>query len=146
MVNQWRAIGLDVKVEVVDKGQFQAQQRAVPTRAMLFRGGWCADYPDQQNWLSVVFGTLAQRGPSDYGYRSATVEGMLAEADRGTDQAARDELYLKASRVLSADVPSIFVAYSLSAALNKPWVGGLNESALDAGGFLRPGEIVIRRH
>ena len=113
---------------------------------MFRHGGWCADYPDQQNWLSILFASSTQRGLRDFGYRNAMLDAILGEADRSIDQVKRDNLYLQASRTLSSEAAWIWLAYSQSAALTKPWVGGLNVSALDGGGVLHPTEIFVRRH
>lgn len=146
IVNQWRALGLEVKVEVIDQGDFAAQMRSITTRPLFFSNTWCADYPDPQNFLSAFFPSSVQRGQNDFGYRNSTVDALLAEADRTVDSAKRLDLYLRTSRIVSAEVGFIWLTYTVVGALRKPWLGGLNASAMDPGGLFHPGAILVRRH
>jgi len=146
IANQWRALGLDVKVEVIDHGLWTRLRRNINTFPLFATGGWCVDYPDAQDFLSVFFSYAAQRGPQDLGYRNPTVEALLKEADSALDLAKRGEAYLRASRQISADVGMIPLTYGLTASITKPWVRGLNASAMDPGGFYHPADIAVVRH
>lgn len=146
IVNQWRALGLEVKVEVTLPGQFATELRSLSTRAFFQRVGWCADYADPQDWLSQHFSSQVQRGNGDFGYRSAEMDALLAEADATADVAKRDALYVKASRTLSVDAVGIWLTYSGSSWLMKPWVKGITQSALDQSGLYRGYEIFVQPH
>lgn len=143
---QWHTLGIDVRVELVDPPTLAASNRTLATRQLFVSAGWCADYPDQADWLSQWFTSSAQKGAVDFGYRNSTVDALLAEADRGLDQSKRDELYLRASRILSADVAFIWIGYQQSVSLSKPWVGGLNVNAIDWGGAFHPADVFVRTH
>ena len=146
IVSQWQAIGVDVRVEIVDLPTLANANRAIGTRALFARGAWCADYPDPADWLSQWFPSTAQKGVNDFGYRDSSVDTLLAEADRTIDPAKRADLYLKASRLISSDVGFIWLTYNQSVSLIKPWVGGLDYSGLDWGGVFHPADLFVRKH
>lgn len=146
IARQWQSLGIDTRIELVDAPTLSATNRVLATRQLIVGGAWCADYPDQADWFSLFFTSSAQKGGADFGYRNSTVDALLGEADRITDLSRREELYLRASRTISADVAWIWLAYAQSASLNKPWVGGLNANAIDSGGIYHPGDVFVRQH
>jgi len=90
--------------------------------------GWCADYPDAQNYLSLVFqpgGTGEQRT----GYNNPEFLRLTREADLlPVDDPERAELYRQAQEILHDDAPVAFMYYNIHDYLFKPWVKGLGES------------------
>lgn len=89
--------------------------------AMLFDTGWCADYPDPQNWLSVYWHSSAPwaAGP---GYASQQFDTLVDAADVEANPIKRMELYQQAQRQLTADLPGIFYANTKNSYLIKPYV------------------------
>ena len=146
IVNRWRALGIEVALQVIPQGMWAANNRSLTTRSLFRVDAWCADYPDQQDWLSITFTTKVQRGVADWGYRNAEVDALLGQADAGLDAATRDGLYERASRILSADVAGIWLGYQSNVWLRKPWVGGIAANPLNFGGMLYPGDVFIRPH
>ncbi len=149
IAKRWREVlGLDIQVEVIPDLTFSEQYRNMSTRALFERSGWCADYPDQQDWLSSQFTTKGQTASSfdDKGYRNAQVDALIAEADRSTDQSRRDALYLTVSRTVSSDVAFIWLFYNQTVWLQKPWLDALHANALDRGGLFHPADVVVHPH
>jgi oligopeptide transport system substrate-binding protein len=103
----------------------------------MFIGGWCADYPDPQNWLSVYFNgstTFADR----IGFKDADFDQLTAAADVEKDPAKRAELYQQAQDRLVDANPVGFFYNNVNAYLVKPWVTGIKRTPQDAGW---PGEV-----
>ena len=48
-------LGVDITLDPVDATTFTALTKDPDTYPLLARQGWCADYPDPQNWLSVYW-------------------------------------------------------------------------------------------
>lgn len=151
---QWKEhLGIEIVPELVPLGTHNELSRRAETYPRLVRAGWCADYPDQQNWLSTLFHSKSSLGSfgicpaSTVGcptsYSSRTFDGLVEQADALTDQARRDALYLQASRLLSADAPAIWLGYSTEFFLKKSWVRGLNLSAIDDGGYFHPEDVYV---
>ena len=129
-------LGVDLALDPVDPTTFTAIQKDPDTYPLLSRGGWCADYPDPQNWLSVYWrtGTFADR----WGYSNPEFDALVDQADTSTDTAKRAELYAQAQQLLLADIPAAFGYNSLNHYLVKPWVTGYLTTPQD-GTF--PGDI-----
>lgn len=152
---QWKeTLGIEVTPKLVSVNEFQELFRRAATSPRLLRHGWCADYPDQQNWLSTLFHSTSRMRPGACdaaalscppSYASAGFDRLVDQADALADQAKRDELYLQASRLLSADAPAIWLGYSTDVILAKSWVRGLNPSAIDAGGMFHPADVYVVR-
>lgn len=132
LVNQWKAnLGVDVKLNPVESTTYTALTKDVETAPQMFILGWCADYPDPQNWLSVYWKSLgfAER----IGYSNPDLDAILNEADTTTDPAKRAELYQKAQDLLVAGGPVAFMWNNVNSYLVKPWVTGLQTTPQDSG-------------
>jgi oligopeptide transport system substrate-binding protein len=93
--------------------------------------GWCADYPDPQNWLSVYWktGGFGER----IKYSNKDFDALVNQADTSTDPKARAELYQKAQDLLVAGAPVAFMWNNVNTYLVKPWVTGLKTTPQDSG-------------
>lgn len=82
--------------------------------------GWCADYPDPQNFLEVLM-----HGESDEnysGYSNPEVNALLDQAATEPDEETRLDLYLQAEQMILDDWVFIPISHSLSFELVKPYV------------------------
>lgn len=104
-------------LNLVDSGQVQ-----------LFRLGWLADYPDPENFLTVLFHSrnIGSKGNLSR-YANPRVDALLKEADESLDSAERARLYGEAEKIILADAPWIFLHYYSTDVLVQPWVRGLRE-------------------
>ena len=90
----------------------------------MFILGWCADYPDPQNWLSVYWktGGFGER----IGYSNPDFDALVNEADTTIDPAKRAELYAQAQTLLTDGAPVAFAWNNVNTYLVKPWVTGID--------------------
>ncbi len=126
---QWKTnLGVNVNLDPVDATIYRALVKRPETLPQVFFLGWCVDYPDQQDWLTTVFSSKASTAGT--AYRSDEFDKLVFSADREPDPKRRDDLYLRASRLLSQDAPAAWLYYDAIKVLVKPWVKGLYISAL----------------
>jgi oligopeptide transport system substrate-binding protein len=97
----------------------------------VYGGGWCADYPDPQDWLSIFWHSSSQFA-QNIGYKNPEFDALVEEADVTIDQAKRLELYAEAQRLLLDDAPYIIRSTSKSSFLVKPYVKGLEITPQDS--------------
>ncbi len=138
VANYKKHLGVDIALDPVDTTTYTAIQKDPNTFPLLSRGGWCADYPDPQNWLSVYWRsdtTFASRP----GYKNEEFDKLVNEADATIDPAKRMELYKQAQQILLADIPAAFGYNSLNHYLVKPWVKGIITTPQDG---MFPGDTV----
>jgi oligopeptide transport system substrate-binding protein len=97
----------------------------------MFILGWCADYPDQQNWLSVYWktGAFGER----IGYSNAEFDALVNQADVELDPVKRAELYQQAQDLLVAGAPVAFMWNNVNTYLVKPWITGYVQTPQDSG-------------
>ncbi|MFQ5988304.1 MAG: ABC transporter substrate-binding protein [Candidatus Methylomirabilales bacterium] len=122
-------------LNLVDRGEVQ-----------LFRLGWLADYPDPENFLTVLFHSrnIGSKGNLSR-YANPQVDVLLDRGDESMDPAERVRLYQEAEQIILADAPWIFLHYYSTDVLIQPWVKGLREqiSAMDSAPTL--GVVQMRR-
>jgi peptide/nickel transport system substrate-binding protein/oligopeptide transport system substrate-binding protein len=108
--------------------------------AAFFRQGWIADYPDPENFLTVLFHSknVGAAGNTSR-YRNPAVDKLLDEADAMTAGGARDRRYAEAEQAILDDAVWVTLYHYTSRALVKPYVKGLERSPLSsAPEFLAP--------
>ena len=134
---------MNVSLDPVDTTTYTQLVKKLETAPQMFYIGWCADYYDQQDWLTTVFNSKSTQTPT--GYNNPTFDKLVADADKEPDAKKRDDLYQQASRLLSQDAPVGFVYYSTTKILQKPWVKNLYITPL---GFEEAGyiDLYVTKH
>jgi peptide/nickel transport system substrate-binding protein/oligopeptide transport system substrate-binding protein len=108
--------------------------------AAFFRQGWIADYPDPENFLTVLFHSrnVGAAGNTSR-YRNPAVDRLFDEADGMPSGPARHKRYQEAEQIVLDDAVWISLYHYSSRALIRPWVRGLERSPMSsAPEFLAP--------
>lgn len=93
----------------------------VEDKPEIYRMGWCADYPDANNWLNEVF--HSKSGQNYAVFHNAEYDAAVEQAALATDPAEREALYLQAEKLLVEDATAIApIYYYTYVRLYKPWV------------------------
>ena len=97
----------------------------------IWRLGWCADYPDENNWVHEVFNADAganrlRRGCEDDTCQEVTLsefDELTEQAGQETDPAVRTELYYDAERILAEEEVAYAPIYHYTIVnCVKPWL------------------------
>jgi len=141
---QWKNnLGVTVVADPVDATAYTQLVKRQETTPLMFILGWCADFPDQQNWLTTVFHSS---GISKTGWKNEKYDALVKQADQEPAKDRRDAMYLEASRMLSAEAPAAWLYYVSGKLLIKPWVKGVTTTALDSVlGQFRMWEIYVTK-
>ena len=127
---QWKTnLGIDVTPDPVDRTTYTQLVKKPETTPALFLLGWCADYPDQQDWLTTVF--VSNSTVTHVGWKNADYDKLVRQADKEPDNKKRDDLYIQAQKILTQDAPVAFLYFSSTKYLLKPYVHGVTDTALD---------------
>jgi oligopeptide transport system substrate-binding protein len=147
--NEWLAakykevLGVDVKLNPVEPTTYTALTKDIKTAPQTYILGWCADYPDPQNWLSVYWktGGFGER----IAYSNADFDALVNAADVELDPAKRADLYQQAQDVLVDSLPGAFFWNNINSYMVKPWVKGVVTTPQDSGwaGDINPEGITI---
>jgi oligopeptide transport system substrate-binding protein len=147
LANNWKeSLGVDVKLNPTEPTTYTSLTKAKETMPQTFYLGWCADYPDPQNWLSIYWMTSSPYAQK-YGYSNPTMDEVMAKADVEMDPAKRLQLYKDAQKMLVDDVVTAFMSNGVNSYMVKPWVKGVVTTAMDSGwaGQMDPLTITIEK-
>jgi len=146
LVAKWKEVfgeGLKVKLNPVEPTTYTALTKDIETSPAVYRLGWCADYPDPQNWLSVYWktGGFGER----IGYSNPDFDALVNAADVELDPAKRADLYQQAQDLFMDDAAVAMMYNTKNHYLVKPWVKGWMQSPQDNSypGDMEPTSIYI---
>jgi oligopeptide transport system substrate-binding protein len=131
LIAKWReSLGVDIELNPVEPTTYTALTKDRETAPQMYILGWCADYPDPQNWLSVYWktGAFGER----IAYSNLDFDALVDEADVTVDPARRAELYQEAQDLLVEGCPVAFMWNNVNSFLVKPWVKGLETTPQDS--------------
>ena len=87
----------------------------------IFRQGWCADYPDQNNWLNEVYNSNS--GQNYASFFNDEFDALIEEAAFEADPAKREALYKQAESLFVDEEAAVAPIYYYSfVRLYKPWL------------------------
>jgi len=118
------ALGVEVRVENQEWAVYlESLQNDSPLEDMphIWRMGWCADYPDENNWVHEVFN--AEAGANRLRRELGDFDALTAAAAVESDPETRAQMYLEAETIL-ADTECAYapIYHYTSVGLTKPWV------------------------
>jgi oligopeptide transport system substrate-binding protein len=122
MAEMWQQnLGVTITVENIEYDHFYDQIYS-GNHGQLVSGGWCADYPDPENFADVLFhsGSNMNQG----GYSNPQLDELLEKARVERDVTTRIAMYQEAQQMIVDDAPVLFTTHSLSYELVKPYLKG----------------------
>ncbi len=122
ITQMWQQVlGVEITVENLEPN-FYYDRIYDGQHGQVFNGGWCADYPDPENFADVLFhgDSLQNNG----GYANPELDALLEDARVEQDVTKRIEMYQQAEQIIVEDAPVLFTTHSLSYILVKPYVKG----------------------
>lgn len=135
---KWKEdLGVEIKLNPVEPTTYTALTKDINTAPQMYILGWCADYPDPQNWLSVYWmtGAFGQR----IGFSRPALDEIMRKADSTVDPEARMELYAQAQdNLVGFEPPVAFWWNNVNQYMVKPWVQNISYTPMDSGW---PGDI-----
>jgi oligopeptide transport system substrate-binding protein len=139
LITMWQEnLGVTIEPVLLDPYEYLDELYAGNT-GHLFTSGWCADYPDPENFLDLLFHSGSQQNLT--GFSDGAVDGLLEQARVEGDVQARLAQYGHIERQIVAGAPAVFLVHSLSAVLVKPY---LENYVLTPIGVPQWHEVVIR--
>ncbi|GLV54810.1 ABC transporter substrate-binding protein [Dictyobacter sp. S3.2.2.5] len=140
MQQMWKnALGIDVKVRDTDFNTLLDQANAAannPKGIQMWYADWYADYPDPQDWLTLLFGNGASKNGMNYGQNKQSYaaeqqanQALMVKADANANTTERMQQYNTAEQALINDVAWIPTAQEISTSVRKPCVVGVVDNA-----------------
>ncbi len=122
LAQMWQQnLGVTITIENVDYSKYYDLLYS-GHHGQMFAGGWCADYPDPENFADVLFHTGAQQNTGNYS--NPALDALLDRARVEPDVSRRIALYQQAEELIVQDAPALFLDHDISYVLVKPYVKG----------------------
>ncbi len=140
-----KSLGLTTVLDPVEPTTLTGMTKNVETNPPVTLYGWCADYPDPQNWLSAYWRSTAFA--KRYGYNNAELDKLMDAADIEQDSAKRIQMYQQAEKMLLDDVVVSPLYNTENSFLVKPYVvtGKTTSHDLSIPGSFEPWLLAVKR-
>ncbi len=129
LLQMWeKVLGVNIKVEQIDSDNFFDEIYA-GHHGQLMTLGWCADYPDPQNFADILLHSGSKMNHS--GYSNPALDALLESARSPTDVDTRLQLYQEIEQLIIDDMPLAFLRHSRPYyMITKPYVHGFETSPI----------------
>ena len=129
MAEMWEQnLGVTITVENLEPNYY-LEQIFSGNHGQLISGGWCADYPDPENFADVLF--HSESGQNNGGYSNPELDALLEQARVEQDVTRRIAMYQQAEQLLVDDAAALWTTHSFSYELVKPYVKGYVFTPID---------------
>ncbi|MBI3739626.1 MAG: peptide ABC transporter substrate-binding protein [Chloroflexi bacterium] len=129
MAQMWKQyLGVTITIEKIEPN-FYYDQIYSGNHGQLLGNGWCADYPDPENFADVLFHTGSEQNTG--GYSNPELDKLLEAARVEQDVTKRIQMYQQAEQMIVNDAPVLFTEHSLSYTLVKPYIKGFVLTPID---------------
>jgi len=118
-------LGVNSELDPVESTAYTALVKEDATTPQMFFLGWCQDYPDPQNWYSLVF--RSDSTVTHVGWKNDQFDTLTKQADVEKDSTKRLDEYHQAAKILNGEVPVVYLYWNVTDLLIKPYVTGMKE-------------------
>ena len=120
VITLWQEnLGVTIEPVIIDPYTYYDELYA-GNAGHFYSGGWCADYPDPQNFLDILYHSDSRQNIG--GFSDPAIDAMLEAARIEPDPTTRLQLYADAERAIVEAAPVVFTSHGLTAVLVKPHV------------------------
>jgi oligopeptide transport system substrate-binding protein len=138
-------LGITPVLDPVEPTTLTGLVKDVTTNPAVTLSGWCADYPDPQNWLTAYWrsSAFARR----YGYNNPELDKLMDAADVEQDAARRIQMYQQAEKMLLDEAVVSPLYNTENPFLVKPYVAYAKTTSHDLSfpGSFEPWLLAIKR-
>ncbi len=138
----WKdTLGVNVRIEDIDQSKLLSERSDSvnnPNGLQMWALYWGADYPDPQDWLTLIFGKGSSKNGLNYGQNKTPFaaeqqanQQLMVQADANSDQTSRLQQYNQAEQNLVNDVAWIPRFQVTNDVVRKPCVVGITDNAQD---------------
>lgn len=107
-------LGITIQPVVIDPFLYYDELYA-GSSGNIYQSGWCADYPDPQNFLDILYYSGSRQNIGRYA--NPQVDALLEQARIERNVPTRLAQYAEIEQLIVADAPAVFVSHALQAVL-----------------------------
>ncbi len=127
---QWQEIGLTIMVEVSPPAS--VREMKAQSKLPFFRASWIADYPDEENYLSLFFSeNFAPQGPNYTHFSNATYDSLYRITMLENNPLRRTIRYRQLDSLIMEESPVVVLYYDESVRIVQNNVHGLTTNPMN---------------
>jgi len=127
---QWQEIGLTVLVEVSPPAS--VREMKAQSKLPFFRASWIADYPDEENYLSLFYSeNFAPQGPNYTHFSNAVYDSIYRVAMLENNPQRRTSYYRALDSLIMEESPVVVLYYDQSVRILQKNVHGLTTNPMN---------------
>ncbi len=124
VAKQFAKLGIQLEVRATDYNRFQ--EKMLKGSAQIYLWGWLADYPDAENFFSLLYGpnskVTSRGGENASNYRNSHFDALFSRMKDLEDTPEKAALIDEMTRIVQNDAPWSFGYYPTSVAALHNWV------------------------
>ena len=122
LVQMWEEnLGVKITIQNIEPSHYQDAIDA-GKHGQLVSEGWCADYPDPENFADILFHSGTDMNRSNYS--NPELDVLLEKARVEKDVTRRMEMYRQAEEIIVKDAPAVFISHGMSNMLVQAYING----------------------
>lgn len=130
MQSQLGTLGIKLSLEVLPPASLRDMMYR--SNASFFRGSWIADYPDAENYLSLLYGpNKVPNGPNYTGFSNKRYDQLYRWLKSETDPAQRLIYIREMNSIMMDEVPVIPLYYDIAVRFIRKGVSGMEPNPLN---------------
>jgi len=138
---QLSEIGIPLKIEIHPGGTLS--ELKAQGKLPFFRGSWIADYPDEENYLSIFYSkNFAPDGPNYTHFSNQQYDSLYDLSQLSKDDSARISLYRKMDQIIIDNSPVIIIYYDQVLRFTSKNVVGLGTNPMNLLSLKRVQKVV----
>jgi oligopeptide transport system substrate-binding protein len=128
---QFQKLGIQLVIRATDYNRFQQKMSA--GNAQIFAWGWNADYPDPENFFSLLYGPngkVKYSGENAGNYRNPEFDRLFEQMRNMEDGEPRLAIIRQMQEIIRRDVPWLFGFHPKTFSLYHEWVSNLKPNLM----------------
>jgi peptide/nickel transport system substrate-binding protein len=128
--HQLGELGLNIMIEVNPAATLM--QLKAYSKIDFFRASWIADYPDEENYLSLfTSANLAPAGPNYSHFRNKTYDSLYSISQKEIHSEERSSLYKQMNQIIMDEAPVVILYYDQVLRFTQKNIIGLGSNPLN---------------
>lgn len=127
---QWQEVGMTVAIEVSPPAS--VREMKAQCKLPFFRASWIADYPDEENYLSLFCSeNFSPQGPNYTHFSNASYDSIYRTAMLENDPKKRTTYYRQLDRIIMEEAPIVVLYYDESVRIVQKNVHGITTNPMN---------------
>jgi oligopeptide transport system substrate-binding protein len=127
---QLEEIGIELKIDVIPPAALKEMK--AQAKISFFRASWIADYPDEENYLSLFYSrNFCPKGPNYTHFSNKEFDVLYEKSMNMTDDSIRHQYYRQLDQIIIREAPVVVLYYDQVLRFVRKGVEGLGSDPMN---------------